>query len=131
MTGLTTNKIPATVLVAEDHDDSRVMLKYLLEAGGYVVVEAGDGPQALELAASVRPDLILMDMNLPQLDGLSVLAQLRGQSSLEALPVIIISGQDGEHERARATAAGCTAFLTKPIDFEQLDNLLRQLGPSS
>jgi two-component system, cell cycle response regulator DivK len=124
-----TSKHYPTVLVAEDHEDSRLMLKCLLEARGYFVVEAEDGLKAVEVATSEHPDLILMDMSLPLLDGLAASIRLHEQESMRALPIVIVTGHVAEKDRLKAMAAGCSAYLTKPIDFVQLDNVLHKLIP--
>jgi CheY-like chemotaxis protein len=97
---------------------------------GYRVVEAEDGMKAVELASREHPDLVLMDVSLPLLDGLSATCRLHEQESLRALPVIIVSGHAAAQDQAKAMAAGCSAYLTKPIDFDQLDNLLHRFIPA-
>jgi two-component system cell cycle response regulator DivK len=119
-----------TVLVAEDHEDSRLMLKFLLESQGYRVVEAEDGLKAVEIASREHPDLVLMDVSLPLLDGLSATCRLHEQVSLRAVPVVIVSGHATAQDQAKALSAGCSAYLTKPIDFDQLENLLHQFIPA-
>jgi two-component system, cell cycle response regulator DivK len=130
MTDTLHQKSHPTVLVAEDHEDSRLMLKFLLEMHGYRVVEAEDGLQAVEIAGREHPDLVLMDVSLPLLDGLTATSQLHEQESLRAVPVIIVSGHAAAQDQDKAMAAGCSAYLTKPIDFDQLDNLLHRFIPS-
>ncbi|HKG13582.1 MAG TPA: response regulator [Pyrinomonadaceae bacterium] len=119
-----------TVLVAEDHDDTRFMLKVLLEQWGYRVVEAGDGFEAVESARRECPDIVLMDVSLPALDGLSATRMMREQESLRAVPVVAVSGHAAERDRTAALAAGCSAYLTKPIAFDRLDALLRHFVPA-
>jgi len=115
-----------TILVAEDSSDSREMLQVLLELKGYAVVSAADGYDAVQLAVREVPDLILMDLQLPELDGLSVAKELRLHSQLQAVPIIIISGNDPAKFRTKALSAGCDDYLLKPIDFERLDQILRE-----
>jgi len=116
-----------TILVAEDNPDSREMMEMLLRTKGYEVVAANDGVHAVEVAVQTLPDLILIDLQLPKLDGLSVTRTLRQHPQLKTVPIIIISGHDPEQYRQTALAAGCSGYLLKPIDFDRLDSLLREL----
>ena len=109
-------------LVVEDFEDSRFMMRRLLEMAGYNVVEATDGEQAVRLALEERPAVILMDLSLPKLDGLSATRKIRKQ--LSHVPIVAVSAHDGPDSRAEALAAGCDEYVTKPIDFDQLTNLL-------
>lgn len=113
-----------SVLIVEDHEDTRFILKTLIEMSGYQVLEAGDGLEALEIAGRERPDIVLMDGSLPVLDGISATRRLREHSSL---PVVILSGHATPEYRADALAAGCDGYLTKPIDFDQLETILQRL----
>lgn len=119
-----------TVLVAEDHADTRLMLRILLERKGYRVVEAGDGVEAVEAARREHPDIVLMDVSLPTLDGLSATRRIHEVISLSALPVVVVSGHAAERDQTEALAAGCSAYLTKPIDFDRLDDLLCHFIPA-
>ena len=112
------------MLVVEDHEDSRLMFKTFLELKGCRVVEAGDGLEAVTAAEREHPDLVLMDVSLPGLDGLSVTRRLRARESLRALPVVIISGHAAAADQAVAVAAGCSEYLTKPLELKQLDGVL-------
>ena len=118
-----------TILVVEDHEDTRFMLRVILEQKGYRVVEAEDGIEAIGLAECEHPGLVLMDLSLPTLDGLSAICHLRCQESLRSLPIIAISGHAAPRDQINAMSAGCNAYLTKPIDFSQLNNLLHHYVP--
>jgi CheY-like chemotaxis protein len=120
-----------TILVAEDNLDSRQMLEVLLELKGYAVVSAADGLRAVEVAVQKVPDLILIDLQLPGLDGLSVARELRLHPELQAVPIIIISGHDPAKYRPKALSAGCDDYLLKPIDFERLDQILHERIPAA
>lgn len=120
-----------TILVAEDSLDSREMLQVLLEMKGYAVVSAADGLRAVEVALQKVPDLILLDLQLPGLDGLSVAKELRLHPELRAVPVIIISGHDPARYRTEALRAGCDDYLLKPIDFDRLDQILHERIPAA
>ncbi|HEX8392422.1 MAG TPA: response regulator [Longimicrobium sp.] len=102
------------VLVAEDHEDSRDAMRTLLDAFGYRVVEAVNGRQAVERALAERPDLILMDMMMPLMDGLQATREIRAAPSLAGVPVIALTAMEGA--RDRVMAAGCDDLVTKPID---------------
>ena len=115
------------VLVVEDFEDNRFMMRRLLEMSGYQVVEAVNGNQAVELATSVRPDIILMDLSLPQLDGLAATRRIRTQEGLGKVPIVAVSAHDSADFHAEALAAGCNEYVTKPIDFDQLVQLLDRM----
>jgi CheY-like chemotaxis protein len=116
-----------TVLVVEDFEDNRFMMRRLLEMSGYRVVEAVNGEQAVETAVSERPDLILMDLSLPKLDGLAATRRIRKHDELARTPIVAVSAHDTTDFHADALAAGCNEYVTKPIDFDQLESLLKRL----
>ena len=120
-----------TILVAEDSADSREMMQLLLETKGYQVIAADDGMHAVEVALSSRPDLVLLDLELPKLDGLSVTRELRLHSNLKDVPIIILSGHDPSRFRKAAIEAGCDDYLLKPIDFDRVQELLDRLIDSA
>jgi CheY-like chemotaxis protein len=115
------------VLVVEDFEDNRFMMRRLLEMSGYIVVEAVNGNQAVERAASEQPDIILMDLSLPQLDGLAATRRIRTQEGARRVPIVAVSAHDSADFHAEALAAGCNEYVTKPIDFDQLVQLLDRL----
>ena len=116
-------------LVVEDFEDSRFMLRQLLELAGYRVVEATDGEEAIKLAVAEHPELILMDLSLPKLDGLTATRRIRQQDGLAQVPIVAVSAHDSIGTRREALAAGCDEYVTKPIDFDQLSTLLNKLLP--
>jgi chemosensory pili system protein ChpA (sensor histidine kinase/response regulator) len=116
-----------TVLLAEDDADIRLMLRTLLEARGYRVVEAKDGPATLEVAEAERPDIILMDLQLPRLNGFAITRHVRQSDMLRHVPIVVVSGHDPAKHRNLALAAGCNAYLQKPIDLDQLEALISRL----
>ncbi len=122
-----TNKL---FLVVEDFEDSRFMMRRLLEMAGYNVVEASDGEQAVRMAVEARPVLILMDLSLPKLDGLSATRQIRQTKGLKKVPIVAVSAHDSPESRTEALDAGCNEYVTKPIDFDHLHALLRRFVPS-
>jgi len=118
-----------TILIAEDSRDSREMLQVLLGLKGYSVVAAADGTKAIEAALESDPDLILLDLELPGRDGLSIARDLRRYSNFRDTPIIILSGHDPIKHRQSALDAGCTDYLLKPLDFEKLDEILQHQVP--
>lgn len=120
---------PPTVMVVEDFEDNRFMMRRLLEMSGYRVLEAVNGEEAVELAKRERPGLILMDLSLPQLDGLAATRRIRQHPELRYVPIVAVSAHDTADFHADALAAGCNDYVTKPIDFDQLEALLSRLLP--
>jgi CheY-like chemotaxis protein len=116
-----------TIMVVEDYDDTRFMLRQALESKGYRVIEAVDGWEAVQVATRERPDLILMDLNLPVLDGITVTDILRGNEELNGVPVVAITAHNTTDSRADAVEAGCAEYLAKPIDIDQLQSLVARL----
>lgn len=117
-------RVKSTILIAEDSRDSREMMSTLLELKGFAVVGAENGVEAVKMALESSPDLILLDLDLPELDGLAVTRNLRQHPRLLHVPIVILSGHDPATFRPLAIEAGCTDYLLKPIDFEHLDQLL-------
>ncbi len=107
------------VLVAEGLNDSRLMMKWALEQCGYRVLEAATGEEAIEVAQREHPDLILMDLHLPSLDGLEAIRRVREIETLRDVPIIATSTLESAELQADAFAAGCTAFRRQPIDFDK------------
>lgn len=122
-----TSAAEPVVLVVEDFEDNRFMMRRLLEMSGYRVVEAVNGEQAVEAAVGERPDLILMDLSLPKLDGLAATRRIRQHDALSQTPIVAVSAHDTTDFHADALAAGCNEYVTKPIDFDQLEALLKKL----
>ena len=121
----------STILLVEDSEDNRFMMKRLLEMSGYEVAEASNGEQAINMARLMQPDLILMDLSLPRVDGLAATRQIRKFPALKEVPIVVVSAHDTADFHAEALASGCNEYVTKPIDFGQLEVLLRRLAPST
>ena len=113
-----------TILIAEDSVDAREMMQFLLETRGYQVITAENGIRALEMAVTNRPDALLLDLQLPKLDGLSVTRKLRLDPTFKNVPIIIISGHDPIRYRREAMDAGGDDYFFKPIDFDRLQLVL-------
>ncbi len=108
------------VLLVEDSFAIRDAFTILLEESGYRVLPAADGPEALELAAGDRPDLVLLDMGLPGMDGLEVVRRLKADPATAKVPVLAITGRDDARSRRDALDAGCAAFILKPVNTHAL-----------
>jgi CheY-like chemotaxis protein len=118
-----------TVLVVEDDEDIRLAMRLALEDFGYRVVEAGTGEEAVEIAWRICPNIILMDLSLPVLDGLSATKRIRQDPQMKDVPIVAVTAHHEAQFRANALAAGCNAYTTKPIDFDWLNELIGQLLP--
>ncbi len=123
----------ACVLVVEDHEDTRCMLRTILELRGCIrVVEAEDGEMAIALARNVHIDLILMDTDLPLLDGYTATRRIRDFTSTREVPIVFLSGYAQPWAEAKAFAAGCTEYLVKPFALDELSSVLeRHLSPKA
>lgn len=106
----------ALILLIEDNPQNRYLVRYLLERHGCRVLVAADGPTGIELARETRPDLILLDIQLPGMDGHAVAQALRVIDALHALPIIAVTSHAMIGDREKALAAGCDGYIEKPID---------------
>jgi two-component system, cell cycle response regulator DivK len=119
------------ILIAEDHEDTRQMLRLVLERCGCDVLEAADGEEAVRLAESARPDLVLLDRSLPRLDGLAVARLVRAREQAARVPIIFLSGHAEAVARTAAFEAGCDDYLVKPVELNRLTSAVaRHLAPS-
>ena len=119
-----------TIMVVEDYDDTRLLLKQALEGLGYSVLEASNGQEAVDLAGREHPDLILMDLDLPILDGIAATQRIRQQSELEKVPIVALTAYPMSYTRVKAFAKGCDEYMSKPIDIAELASLVgRYLNP--
>jgi CheY-like chemotaxis protein len=116
-----------TVLIVEDSDDARYFMRLALEQLDYIVVEAENGAAALEVAERERPDIILMDLSLPIMDGLAATEKIRANQELRAIPIVAVTAHHETDFRAGAKAAGFDAYVTKPIDIDFLSDLIKGL----
>jgi CheY-like chemotaxis protein len=120
------------ILIADDRPTSRELLRTVLERAGYDVIEAEDGEVALEQARSRNPDLILLDMQMPKLDGYGVLTQLRADPRFRELPVLALTASAMMGDREKILAAGFTDYLSKPAGPEKVREMVaRLLGKTS
>ena len=114
------------ILLVEDDEMSRDMLSRRLERKGFSVILGVDGEQGVALAQSEHPDLILMDMSLPLLDGWEATRRIKESDETRAIPIIALTSHAMSGDRGRALAAGCDEYSTKPVDFQQLLGLIGQ-----
>lgn len=121
------NKQARTVLIVDDFEDMRSILRLWLEKRGYRVVEAGDGEHALHVARNERPDVILMDIGMPLRSGISATYKIRKDPELKKIPVIAITAYETADLHEAALNAGCVQCLCKPIDDDELEKLLSTL----
>jgi CheY-like chemotaxis protein len=117
----------ATVLVVDDDEGVRELIAFLLQRAGYRAVTATDGPEALRIFTDIRPDLVILDMVMPGLDGVSVCERIRADATTAALPVVMMSGRATKTEIASAFASGAVEYLDKPVHPGELVSLLRML----
>ena len=117
-----------TILYIEDNPDNRMLVRRVLEAEGYRVVEAEDGLEGIKLLRSLTPDLVLMDINLPEIDGYEVTKRLKQAPSMTRVPVIAMTANVMKGDREKTMAAGCDGYIPKPIDIDILpDQIARFL----
>ena len=116
-----------TVLIVEDADDARFIMRLELERLGYLVLEAEDGEKAVEVAQREHPDIILMDLSLPVMDGIEATQKIRATKELRGVPVIAVTAHQETDFREGAKAAGFDAYVTKPIDIDFLSELIQGL----
>ena len=118
------------ILVVEDQEDNRRILRDLLVHGGFEVIEVGDGEQAVTAAAAHHPDVILMDIQLPLLDGYEATRRIKADPALKHIPIIVVTSYALSGDEDKARAAGCDAYIAKPYSPRQLLAKVRELlGP--
>ncbi len=117
--------MPKIVLIVEDYADTRTMMKFLLQRFGYDVIEAADGQEAVDRAKENQPDLILMDLSLPVMDGLTATQIIRKVEGYGKIPIIAVTAYGNSYYR-RAIEAGCDDLINKPLDFDKLEPILEQ-----
>jgi two-component system cell cycle response regulator DivK len=118
------------ILVVEDQMDNRQILRDLLGNAGYALVEAENGEEALAAVAKQRPDLILMDIQLPVMDGYEATRRIKSDPATKSIPIIVITSYALSGDEGKARAAGCDAYVTKPYSPRQLLAKVREFLPS-
>jgi CheY-like chemotaxis protein len=117
--------MPKKVLIVEDYDDARHFMKFLLEANGYQVIEAADGIEAVDKFKQQHPDIVLMDISLPTVDGLTATKAIRElEDDSSRLPIIAVTAF-GKFYYKQALEAGCNDLINKPVDFETIESILK------
>lgn len=112
------------ILVVEDFEDSRALIRLMIEKQGHVVIEAAGAYEAIAKAEEYHPDLILMDIGLPLLDGLSTAGKIRQLADLDKIPIVVVTAFRDVHEQA--DKAGCSGVLYKPVDMLELETMLNK-----
>ena len=120
-----------TVLLVDDNEDVRALIRFWLEERGYRVVQAANGEVAVETALRERPDIILMDICMPHLDGFTAARRIRAREELRGIPILAISAHDIQELQGAAIDAGCDDLLAKPVDSDRLERALSHLLPGS
>lgn len=121
---------PATILYIEDNQDNRTLIRRILNSEGYQVLEAGSAIEGLERLVNGKPDLILMDINMPDIDGYALTAKIRAISGFDEIPIVALTANVMRGDRERSLEAGCDGYIQKPIDIDllpqQIDRYLRK-----
>ena len=118
---------PRTILVVDDFDDTRLLLRTWLQKKGFHVVEAENGNRAIAAAERIHPDLIIMDVEMPELDGLAATRKIRELKDFQAVPILAVSAYGADQYRAHALAAGCDEYVSTPFEPDELERLIRAL----
>lgn len=122
----------AAILYIEDNYENRLLVNRILTAEGHTVLEAADGPEGLEIAEREALDLILVDINLPDMDGYEVTARLRKMPSMHRVPVVALTANVLRGDRERSLEAGCDGYIQKPLDVDmlptQIETFMQQAG---
>jgi CheY-like chemotaxis protein len=116
-----------TILIVDDFDDTRLLLRTWLNKKGYRVVEAENGKEAIAKAEEIEPDLIIMDVEMPELDGLSATRQIRKLKNSAELPIVAVSAYGADLFREQALAAGCNEYMATPFEPDELEKLIHSL----
>jgi two-component system, cell cycle response regulator DivK len=124
--------VKKTVLLVEDNEDNLVVYRTILEHVGYAVLEARDGEEGVATARARRPDLILMDISIPKMDGWEATQRLKADAETSAIPIIALTAHALEEDRQKAAAAGCDGYLAKPVEPRRVvQEVERFVGPAT
>ena len=119
--------MPASILIADDYDDNRELLRLLLQADGHLTREASDGRECVNLARHERPDLVLIDLSMPVLDGWETLRELRADERTRSVPCVALTAHSSDLDRRQAFQAGFDDYLAKPFRAADLYELVGRL----
>jgi two-component system cell cycle response regulator DivK len=114
------------VLYIEDNSENRLLVRRVLEAEGYAVFEATDGASGLKATVDVAPDLVLLDISLPEVDGYDLAERFQDMEQLDGVPVLAVTANVMKGDRERTLAAGCDGYIPKPIDIDRLPQQIRE-----
>ena len=120
-------RTPPLILIVEDNPESLDIFRTRLAAHGYEILTASDGETALAVAREKQPDLILLDIMMPKLDGIEVCRRLKGDSSLPFMPIVMLTAKADPKDVVAGLEAGADEYLTKPVDFEMFQQMIRDL----
>jgi two-component system, cell cycle response regulator DivK len=119
------DEVPTTILYVEDNPENRLLVRRVLQSEGFKVLEAINATQTLEMVGGVQPDLILMDINMPDMDGYTLTSRLKALPHLAYVPIIALTANVMKGDRERTLEAGCDGYIQKPID---VDSLAQQIN---
>ena len=115
------------ILIVEDNAQNMRLIEMTLRAGGYTILKATDGIEALDMATRLRPDLIIMDIQLPRMDGVEVTARLRQMPEFQTIPIIAVTAYAMKGDEEKFAKAGCDAYLSKPINTRELPGMIAEM----
>jgi len=119
--------VPVKILIVEDNEMNRDMLSRRLQRRGYEIIVAVDGHQGLEMVSSIMPDLILLDLSLPEIDGWEVTRRIKAETRTNHIPIIALTAHAMTGDREKALAAGCDDYDTKPVELDRLLGKIERL----
>lgn len=117
--------LPKKILIVDDNQDSRELAVKVLKNRGYQMIEASDGEEALEKALAEKPDLILMDISIPKINGYEVTRRLKSQTDFKATPIIALTAHAMKGDKEKALEAGCDGYISKPINVHELPDQIK------
>jgi two-component system cell cycle response regulator DivK len=117
----------STILIVEDNEKNMKLVRDILQHAGHATLEAVTGREGVRLALEARPDLVLMDIQLPDIDGIAVLHEIRRDASLDAVPVLAVSASVMPDEQQKIVSSGFDAFITKPIQLQQFREIVQRM----
>ena len=115
------------ILIVEDNAQSMRLIEMTLRDGGYTILKATDGVEALDIATRLRPDLIIMDIQLPRMSGVEVTARLRRMPEFKTIPIIAVTAYAMKGDEGKFAKAGCDAYLSKPINTRELPKIINEM----
>lgn len=119
--------MPASILIADDYDDNRELLRLILESSGYTLVEARNGRECVDMALAARPDIALIDLSMPVLDGWGALRGIRADERTRTMPCVAVTAFAAEEDRGRALSAGFDDYLAKPYRAKDILDIITRL----